>query len=171
MGNRSQASVRNNMKGVSPLIGTTILIVIAVALGVLILSWQGGFLQNFSAELKESVKLQQQCSQASISIESASFDCNFACGAGIDHTLTLQTTNRGNHPLTVTYVYLKNLTGSTFEYSVFESLNVGETKQIINTSQTSCVGINQSLDEIILLTNCLDTATEFSGGSINWINC
>jgi hypothetical protein len=155
----------------SPLIATTILIVVAVSLGGIIAAWQAGFLQSFSGSLRESVKLELQCRQASISIDSASYNCQNLCFPNVDHTLALQATNRGNLALTITYVYLKNSTGGLFEFPFFTQLGAGQSVQLLNVSREPCDGINRTLDEIVLLTQCLDTAAEFPGESVTWINC
>jgi hypothetical protein len=159
------------MQGVSSIISAVTLIVIAVALGAIIATWQSGFVQSFTNSLQQTVKLEMQCQHALLSIDNASYTCNNLCYPNVDHTLDLAVTNRGNLPLTITYAYLKNTTGGLFEYPFFRKIGVGQTILLTNMSREPCYGINKTIDEIVLFTHCLDTTVELPGELVTWIKC
>src|SRR3989338_11188938 len=50
-----------NKKGVSPLIATVLLIAFAVALGAVIMNWGRGFVQDRTADVEKTTKIETSC--------------------------------------------------------------------------------------------------------------
>ncbi len=158
-------------KGVSPLVATTILIIIAVSLSYVIFNWQSFSIGSFSSSFETATKEKLQCQRASLAVFSASYNCNTFCDEGTAHTISLTLHNPGNIILNPRSIYLKNSTGGLFELSASGELGLGQTLIFQNVSTASCEGISQKIDEIVVTTDCPEVVGILPGSSISWVSC
>lgn len=156
-------------KGISPLISTAILILMAVVLSAIVASWLSPLIKTTTSEVENKTKEKLQCEHASFFINSISYNCSGDCSANVNHTLKLNLKNNGGVKLSVLGIFIRNTTGYVFSFPPNETILGMGSKDFINISKTSCNGINRTVDEVIVTTNCvIDT---FPGKDIVFQNC
>ena len=158
------------MKGMEPLIAAVLLIAIALMIAIMIYQWQTSYIHEYADDLKDSTQKKLVCDRADLSFVNISYDCTNNCEAGTGHILEIKLKNYGDVGIGIEKIYLKNTTGSLFEYPG-GSLDVGEVKKFANTSTTSCHGINKTLEEILVITDCPNLFLSIPADKINWVNC
>jgi flagellin-like protein len=156
------------MKGISPIVATVVLIAIAVITAGMLAAWQSGWLGGWVESLRESSGRQLRCGNAEVVLENVSYNCNTRCDPNVNHVLNARIRNIGQVGLKIRNLYLVNQSGNRFEYFVNASLPVDGSLDFTNTSLADCFGINHSVSQIILSTDC---GMLTSGVQINWINC
>ncbi|MBI4896165.1 MAG: hypothetical protein HY832_01320 [Candidatus Aenigmarchaeota archaeon] len=163
-------------KGVDPLVGAVLLVVIAVSIGSILLSFSTGLAKKESSTLKGTFSTQLACQYAAYYIKNATVDCNSSCAAGIPHTITITAINSGKKSLNITTMYLINTTGSLFSLELNESkdLNVGEVLTVSNVTTDACTSYNSStrLDQIEIRNRlCSNTVAVLDGSDVSFVNC
>ena len=158
------------MKGFEPLIAAVLLVAIALMAGIIIYQWQISYIDSQTSSIQDSTQKRLSCERADISYINASYDCKSTCNAGTEHMLKIKLRNFGDVGINVEKVYLKNKTGSLYEYPGGR-LEIGEIKEFSNISTLSCQGISKNIDEILVITECRDLFLSIPGDKINWINC
>jgi flagellin-like protein len=159
------------MKGLSPIIATILLVIIAVAVAAMVVNWQSLFLPQYAAGLANESRTQLQCMRAGMSVESVTYDCNNDCSEGVNHILTLNVRNIGDISLPVNSVYLVNNIGETFSFATGRTVDMDQNVQIVNISSSGCAGINKSVSAVYISTACRDMPPRLDGNIIAWINC
>ncbi|GEM_PF-2543197 len=158
------------MKGFEPLVAATLLIAVALMLAIIIYQWQISYIHSSTADIENSANKKLVCDRADISFVNMSYNCGMSCSSGVQHTLDIKLKNYGDVGLTIEKIYLKNTLGSLIEYPGGQ-LDVGEVKSFKNTSSSSCQGINKSLEEVLVITDCPNIFVTIPSDKINWINC
>jgi flagellin-like protein len=158
-------------KGISPIVATTILILIAVTLSVIIFNWQSTTLRGFSTSFETATKEKLQCQRGSIAVFSAAYECNAQCAEGTDHTISLTLHNPGDVVLNPRFIYLKARNGALYELGTSGELGLGQSLIFQNTTKDSCTAISRNVDEVIVTTDCPEVVGSFPGSSIIWNNC
>ena len=158
------------MKGFEPLIAATLLIALALMLAILVYQWQISYVHNYSEGLEQSTQKKLVCDRADVSFVNASYDCTNSCASGVGHILDIKLKNYGDVSVKIEKIYLKNKTGSLFEYPG-GPLDIGEVKRFTNTSTQPCYGISRTLEEILVITDCPNLFVSVPADKINWINC
>jgi len=163
------------MKGISVMVSAVLLIIIAIAVGVIISSWFTTLSAEQSAKIENTTKQRLACQYANMYIKNATYNCNGNCASGISHTLTASIANSGKKELTIDRLSIKNTSGVIFSYNLNEtkSLSVSSSLTLTNVSTDTCNGINRTIESIIVIsTNCPNTALDsLSGADVTYTNC
>ena len=158
------------MKGFEPLIAAVLLIAVALMLAIIIYQWQISYIHNSAKDLEDKTQKRLICDRADIGLLNISYDCTNSCNAGIGHILDIKLKNYGEVGVKIEKIYLRNKSSTLFEYPG-GTLDIGEVKRFVNTSTDSCQGINQSLDEVLIITDCPNLFVSIPSDKINWLNC
>lgn len=158
------------MKGFEPLVAATLLIAVALMLAIIIYQWQITYIHNSASDIENSANKKLICDRADISFLNASYNCASSCASDVQHTLDVKLKNYGDVGLSIEKIYLRNTSGSLIEYPG-GLLDIGEVKSFKNVSTSTCQGINKSLEEILVVTDCPNVFVTIPADKINWINC
>ncbi len=161
-------------KGISPLIAATFLIAMSVTISVIVGGWAAEFVRERTSQISEQNKEQLRCSFASLYIKDVIIDCNGDCSSGT-HNITAEIRNTGQQKITINRIVILNTTGSLFEFDVTPTnLSTGDIKSVVNTSTSSCIGINSSskVDKVYIAdTSCPNARDSFDGEDVTFSNC
>ncbi|MCD6558121.1 MAG: hypothetical protein J7K31_03780 [Candidatus Aenigmarchaeota archaeon] len=162
-------------KGISPLIAATFLIAMSVTISVIVGGWAAEFVRERTDQISQQNKEQLRCSFASLYIKSVTIDCNSDCSAGNTHNITASVRNTGQKKITINKIVIVNTSGSLFSYDVTPiNLSTGDVKSIVNTSTSSCIGINSSskIDKVYIAdTSCPNARDSLDGSDVTFTNC
>jgi len=102
-----------NKKGVSPLIATVLLIAFAVALGAVIMNWGRGFVQDRTADVEQTTKIETSCAldvQLKVSEIGGTPQICFG-GSSTDGFLEFTLDNQGRKDIKEIGIVIKGQTG------------------------------------------------------------
>ena len=163
------------MKGISAMISTVLLIVISIALATIVSGWFTSMSTEQSKNVANTTTERLSCQYADMYIKNSTYNCNGDCSQGISHTLTINVVNSGKRQLYMDKVVVKNTTGIIFSYNLdsTKTLSVGDVSTLTNVSITTCNGINNTIESVIVSsTNCPNTAFDsLSGADVTFTNC
>jgi len=163
------------MKGISAMVAAVMLIAISVALGTMVAGWFSDMATTQSEKLENTTTERLSCQFADMYIINTTYNCSGNCSAGNNHTLTINVKNSGRRLLTLNTVVVKNTTGVIYSYALNEtkSLSVSNTMTLTNESRTTCVGINNTIESIIVNSmNCPNTAFDsLPGADVTYVEC
>jgi len=172
-------------KGVSVLVSAVAIIGITIAVAGLLIAWQGttisAFLQSTSGNLGERLS----CEKTNVILESVNYTCPtgaIKCIQGQSHTITASIRNIGTRAVNIEKLYIKNKTGSIFEWPVNKKIEVDEqyiysnttlldTGSFGNLGTDNCTGLNQSVSQVIITTSCPNIDSRIPGESMIFVNC
>jgi flagellin-like protein len=165
----------NTLKGISPLVSTVLLIVIVVAIATIVSSWFTTLSMEQSEKIENTTKQRLACQFADMYIKNATYNCGGNCSAGVNHILTVGIVNSGKKELTIEKMVIKNTTGVIFNYDLNETktLSVGNALTMTNTSTTTCNGINNTIESVIVISkNCPNNAFDsLPGADVTYLAC
>lgn len=163
------------MKGLEPVISAVLMLMIAIAAGVVVSGWVSTFSTEKAKNIRNYTQDQLACNFAGLYIKNATYNCSNSCAAGVQHTTLVTIVNSGKKQFSIDSIVLQNTTGSIYslKLNVTKNLNIGETVTLTNVSLGSCSGINKTIDKIITSSiNCPVSASDsLSGGSITYLEC
>lgn len=161
-------------KGVSPLLAA----VFTVAMAITLAAFVGGWLTNFSSErserLENTTKSQLECQFADIFIRNATYNCSSDCAAGVAHNLTVTVVNSGKLKVALNNLVVENSTGDIFTFGINSTaIDVGSVATIESVHNTSCSGINRTVEKIIINSpTCPTTAYDsIDGDQVVFLSC
>ena len=162
------------MKGVSALISSVLLVLMAVVASVFISGWLSST-STFEAEkIRNNSNTQLQCQYADMYIKNATYNCGGNCTTGTQHTTTVTVVNSGKKAISFDRIQLQNTTGIVTALILNETktLNVGDVLSISNTTRDTCSGINNSIEVITVNSiNCPSTAYDSIRTGITYASC
>jgi len=162
----------NQSKGLSPLIATTMLILVAIAISILVSSWMSSLSVTESRRLENRTAQLLACKRGGLTITSASYNCSNDCNVNVNHTITLRIRNTGEIRLGINKIYLVNRSGVFYTLMPnVTSLDISDIKDAGNVSRELCSGINNSIEEITVTTSCPDVYDTFPGSNVLYQNC
>lgn len=159
-------------KGLSQVITTTLLILIAITVSILVSAWLSSLTKTETGGIQNRTQVRLSCERGYLTITSVYYNCSNDCSADINHTITLNIRNTGEIKLSLDKIYVINKTGTTYTLIPnVTSLDISEIKTIGNVSRDSCGGFNKTIDEIMITTGCSNVYDTFPGVDIVYQNC
>lgn len=162
------------MKGVSELIEALMLIVITMLIVIIIVNWSNNLSEKQSESVQTSTSEQLACTRGGFYIKNVTYNCSSSCASGISHLLNMTVVNTGEIKLYFNKIYLINTKGKSYDLNLNDTMNlsVGQSKQFINYSTSSCTDINNSIQNIVLGSSSCGTISDtFPGSSVTYISC
>ena len=158
------------MKGFEPLIAATLLVAIALMTAIIIYQWQIAYVDEYTTDLKTSTNKQLSCDRVDIDFINANYNCANSCSQGIGHVLDVKLKNYGTVGVDICRIYLKSKSGTLFEYPGGH-LDLGETRNFVNISVSSCSEIFNNIEEMLVITDCSNIFLSIPADKIQWIDC
>ncbi len=161
-------------KGISNFLSATILVLIVMAVSVLVLQWMNTMTTDQATKIRNTTLDQLGCQYADMYIKNATYNCTGGCAAGAVHNLTAVVRNNGKRSIEIDKMAVRNTTGSTFVFGVTPiEIAPGEEQMIVNGSNMTCSGINNTADALIISSlNCPQEAHDSLPGSlIKFLGC
>ncbi len=162
------------MKAINQMLSSIILIVVVVASAVVVSNWLGSLSKETTRDITGTAKERLSCQFANMYIKNVSYYCNNNCNQGVLHNLTLTVVNSGKKPVMVDKIYVENSTGGLFTFEIGNvQINASDIVQIINSSTSSCHGINRSIENVIISRlNCpSDAFASYPGWDVIFVGC
>ena len=157
--------------GITPIISVVLLVAIAASAAALIAVWQCDFLSDYIDNLDQESRLRLLCDSASISLDSAAFDCNNDCSENAVHTFTADVRNAGDASLELQNAFLLKTSGEIYELVLDQSVSAGSSRTITIENRQACEALPNNVVEVIIPTQCSVLAARLPGENVQWVNC
>jgi len=161
-------------KGLHPILAFTMLVALTLAVASIISVWAFGFFKTQAGNIENNTEDQLICQNAALYIKNTNYDCAGNCAEGAIHNITVTVVNSGKVRFSIDRFSFTNNTGYIYKFDVNQtSFSIGDVKNLFFSSNMSCYGINNSIQEVYLSSrNCPSTAYDsFPGDRITYNNC
>lgn len=143
-----------NAKAISPLVATVLLVVFAIGISTLILTWTQTYTKSSISTAEAKSEVIFECSSANIDVESVYMAENETSNMTV---IDVDVVNTGHSPVTLLQAFVWDKAGAFCSLNITEPLlNEGETTRVSNSNcslfvnDTTC----STFDRVKVSTNC-----------------
>lgn len=164
-----------NRKGLSTLVSSVIMVVIALSIAGVVANWSSIFAKERAGGVVGQTENMIECSNADMLITKAEINCQNACSSSGSKIVNLVLRNTGDVALDVDKFYITNNNGSLFEFSLpqINHVSSGSIFSSFISANFTCSDIVNRLDRFeVLSINCPKNGRDsLASQDVTFINC